>query len=146
MAYQKLQSGEFMVVGPLPRDAELKQVGQNNSSKTSFSVKASEKTLPDGKKEANWTNCVAWHDMARICADFKKGDFVMVVGKIESREYNGKTYKDLVVEYAAKAGGTSISVPASALKPAENNVRIDASDDVDLSGFEELLSDGDIPF
>ena len=66
MAFHKLQSGDFMVVGYVPKDAELKKVGQNNSSKTSFSIKASEKTLPDGKKEAQWTNCVAWHEMARI--------------------------------------------------------------------------------
>ena len=79
MAFHKLQSGDFMVVGYVPKDAELKKVGNNNSSKTSFSIKASEKTLPDGKKEAQWTNCVAWHEMARICAGFKKGDVVMAV-------------------------------------------------------------------
>lgn len=144
MAFHKLQSGEFMVVGYVPKDAELKQVGQNNSSKTSFSVKASEKTLPDGKKEAQWTNCVAWHEMARICAGFKKGDVVMAVGKIETREYNGKTYKDLVVEFAVKSGCDSIPAPAGTINHASDDVRIDASDD--LSDFETILNDGDIPF
>ena len=142
MAFHKLQSGEFMVVGYVPKDAELKQVGQNNSSKTSFSVKASEKTLPDGKKEAQWTNCVAWHEMARICAGFKKGDVVMAVGKIETREYNGKTYEDLVVEFAVNSGCDSI--PAETINHASDDVRIDASDD--LSDFETILNDGDIPF
>lgn len=144
MAFHKLQSGEFMVVGYVPKDAELKQVGQNNSSKTSFSVKASEKTLPDGKKEAQWTNCVAWHEMARICAGFKKGDIVMAIGKIETREYNGKTYKDLVVEFAVKSGCDSIPSPAETINHASDDVRIDASDD--LSDFETILNDGDIPF
>lgn len=143
MAFHKLQSGEFMVIGCLPRDAELKKVGQNNSSKTSFSLKASEKTLPDGKKEAQWTNCVAWHEMARICAGFKKGDVVMAVGKIESREYNGKTYKDLVVEFAVKA---AVPETSSGFTPASGSTAIDPADELgDLSDFDSLDPD-DIPF
>lgn len=143
MAFHKLQSGDFMVVGYVPKDAELKKVGQNNSSKTSFSIKASEKTLPDGKKEAQWTNCVAWHEMARICAGFKKGDVVMAVGKIESREYNGKTYKDLVVEFAVKA---SVPETSAGFTPASGNTAIDPADELgDLSDFDSLDPD-DIPF
>lgn len=143
MAFHKLQSGDFMVVGYVPKDAELKKVGQNNSSKTSFSIKASEKTLPDGKKEAQWTNCVAWHEMARICAGFKKGDVVMAVGKIESREYNGKTYKDLVVEFAVKASALETS---AGFTPASGNTAIDPADELgDLSDFDSLDPD-DIPF
>ena len=143
MAFHKLQSGEFMVIGCLPRDAELKKVGNNNSSKTSFSIKASEKTLPDGKKEAQWTNCVAWHEMARICAGFKKGDVVMAVGRIESREYNGKTYKDLVVEFAVKA---SVPETSAGFTPASGNTAIDPADELgDLSDFDSLDPD-DIPF
>lgn len=146
MAYQKLQSGEFMVIGYVPKDAELKTVGQNNSSKTSFSVKASERTGPDGKKIANWTNCVAWHEMARICADFKKGDFVMAVGKIEEREYEGKKYKDLVVEFATKAGGMPVQISPSAAPSAPAGGQNGTADIGDLNDFEEILSDGDMPF
>ena len=143
MAFHKLQSGDFMVVGYVPKDAELKKVGNNNSSKTSFSIKASEKTLPDGKKEAQWTNCVAWHEMARICAGFKKGDVVMAVGRIESREYNGKTYKDLVVEFAVKA---SVPETSAGFTPASGNTAIDPADELgDLSDFDSFDPD-DIPF
>jgi len=145
MAFQKLQSGEFMVIGVLPKDAELKQVGQKNSSKTSFSVKVSETVKPDGSKEANWTNCVAWHDMARICAEFRKGDVVLAVGKIEEREWEGKKYKDLVVSFAVKAGVPAV-VADNTLKPATGNPNIDAADDPAMKDFEELMADGDIPF
>ena len=147
MAFQKLQSGEFMVIGFVPKDAEMKQVGEKQSSKTTFSVKASEKTKPDGTKEAQWTNCVAWHDLARACAGFKKGDFVMAVGKIESREWEGKTYKDLVVEFAVKAGGAPVVVPSGSLEPAPVGGSSSASNPLgDLSEFEEILADGDVPF
>lgn len=145
MAFQKLQSGEFMVIGALPKDAELKQVGQKNSSKTSFSVKVSESVKPDGSKEANWTNCVAWHDMARICAEFCKGDVVLAVGKIEEREWEGKKYKDLVVSFAVKAG-VPAAVADNTLKPATGNPNIDAADDPAMKDFEELMADGEMPF
>ncbi|MCQ2463952.1 MAG: single-stranded DNA-binding protein [Oscillospiraceae bacterium] len=147
MAFQKLQSGEFMVVGYVPKDAELKQVGQNNSSKTTFSVKASEIVKLDGTKDIKWTNCVAWHDMARACAGFKKGDFVMAVGKIEEREWEGKKCKDLVVEFAVKAGGAPVVVPSGSLTPASGSTAINPANELgDLSAFEEILSDGCCPF
>lgn len=147
MAFQKLQSGEFMVIGFVPKDAEMKQVGEKQSSKTTFSVKASEKTKPDGTKEAQWTNCVAWHELARACAGFKKGDFVMAVGKIESREWEGKTYKDLVVEFAVKAGGSPVVVPSESSVPAPSGGSSAVVNPLgDLSEFEEILADGDVPF
>lgn len=147
MAFTKLQSGDFMVVGYVPKDAEMKQVGQNNSSKTTFSVKASETTKPDGSKEAQWTNCVAWHDLARVCAGFKKGDFVLAVGKIETNEYNGKTYKNLVVEFATKAGGAPVVVPSGSLEPAAAGGSSETSNPLgDLGEYEEILADGDMPF
>lgn len=138
MAYLKMADGSFMVCGAIPADAELKQVGQNNSSKTTFSVKASETTGVDGKKTANWTNCVAWHDAARSCASFRKGDIVLVVGKMEEREYNGKKYRDLNVLFAAKMG-QPVAVPVPAAAPAADPSQID------LSEF-DVLDPNDIPF
>lgn len=146
MAYMKMMDGSFMVCGVLPKDAELKTVGEKNSSKTSFSVKASEITKPDGQKEVKWTNCVAWHQTARDCAAFKKGDVVLAIGHMDQREYNGKIYRDLVVEFAVKSGGTVSAVAPSAPASAESSGTGNSGADVDLSGFEEILSDGDCPF
>lgn len=146
MAYQKLMDGSFMVCGYVPKDAEMKLVGQNNSSKTTFSVKASEVVRPDGSKEAHWTNCVAWHDNARACASLKKGDYVLCVGRMESNEYNGKTYKNLVVEFAIKSG-VPASVPASTVQTiAESSGASDSNGIGDLGDFEEILNDSDLPF
>ncbi|MDO5559395.1 MAG: single-stranded DNA-binding protein [Oscillospiraceae bacterium] len=141
MAFMKLSSGEFMIVGVLPKDAEYKTVGEKNSSLTKFSVKASEKTDANGEKIANWTNCTAWHDAARVCKDFKKKDVVMVVGKIEEREYekNGekKKSKELVVDFAVKMASVAAAPP-----PPKENV----PDIGDLDDFEEILNDGTVPF
>ena len=145
MAFMKLSSGEFMVVGPLPKDAEYKTVGDKQSSLTKFSVKASESTDASGQKVTNWTNCTAWHAVARACKDFKKGDVVLVTGKIEEREYvsNGETKKskELVVDFATKMAHI-----APDLAPAPIPTAQAGGGDVDLSDFEELISDGDMPF
>lgn len=145
MAFMKLSSGEFMVVGPLPKDAEYKTVGDKQSSLTKFSVKASESTDASGQKVTNWTNCTAWHAVARACKDFKKGDVVLVTGKIEEREYmsNGETKKskELVVDFVTKMAHI-----APDLAPAPIQTAQAGGGDVDLSDFEELISDGDMPF
>ncbi len=145
MSFMKLSSGEFMVVGLLPKDAEYKTVGDKQSSLTKFSVKASERTDASGQKIASWTNCTAWHAAARACKDFKKGDVVLVIGKIEERKYvsNGETKKskELVVDFAAKMGHI-----APDLAPAPIPTAQAGGGDVDLSDFEELISDGDMPF
>ena len=142
MAFMKFSSGEFMVVGPIPKDAEYKTVGDKQSSLTKFSVKASEKEA-NGEKQVQWTNCVAWHAAARACKDFKKGDVVLVTGKIEEREYvsNGETkkVKELIVDFATKMA----HVPAGVVPAPAAATQIG---DVDLSDFEELISDGDVPF
>lgn len=147
MAYTKLMDGSFLVCGVVPKDAELKKVGEKQSSKTTFSVKASEITKPDGSKQVNWTSCVAWHGNARICEQFKKNDYVLCIGKIEEREYNGKKYKDLVVEFAVKSGGAPAVMSASTAQNVTESAKGgNSAESIDLSEFEEILSDGDCPF
>ena len=146
MAFMKFSSGEFMVVGPIPKDAEYKTVGDRQSSLTKFSVKASERTDASGQKTASWTNCTAWHAAARACKDFKKGDVVLVTGKIEEREYvsNGETKKskELVVDFVTKMAHIAPDLVPAPIPTAQAG----GSGDVDLSDFEELISDGDMPF
>lgn len=49
--------------------------------------------------EPTWIDCVAWEGVATdICERIKKGDAMLVCGKVKSREYNGKTYYDLTVQ------------------------------------------------
>lgn len=127
--YSKLQDGSFIICGYVAKDAELKTVGQNNSSLCKWSVKVGEKVNGD-KKEAVWTSCQAWHDMAKTAANIHKGDTVLCVGKLETNEYNGKTYKNLVCEFISIMKPQTIQPPAS----------MDIPD-----GFAEILGDDD-PF
>lgn len=135
--YSKLQDGSFVICGYVAKDAELKHVGEKKSSLCTWSVKVSEK---NGNKGANWTNCKAWHSAARFAANIKKGDTVLCIGKIEANEHEGVTYKNLVCEYISIMGKSN-----SAASAAPPSTVIDP-ETVDLNEFEEILSDGEVPF
>lgn len=139
--YSKLQDGSFIICGFVAQDSEMK-TSQNNKTYTTWSVKVGTKPAQNQNErgEAIWTNCKAWHDLARYAANIKKGDTVFCIGKLETNDYNGKTYKTLNCEYINIMG----KVPAGTVpqQPAAN----DSMSYGNLSDFEEILSDGDVPF
>jgi hypothetical protein len=84
-----------LVVGKCVKDAEYKRVGAKDSPVTSFSLNV-------GKRQDTTTifvNCKAWYALAEYSKEIRKGDAVIVIGRTESREYNGKTYTDLIAEW-----------------------------------------------
>ncbi|MGN0622153.1 MAG: single-stranded DNA-binding protein [Porcipelethomonas sp.] len=137
--YSKLQDGNFIVCGFVARNAELKTVGEKKSSLCRWSVRAGEKGSGDNK-QAIWVNCQAWHDKARSASAIQKGDTVLCVGRLEkSTGADGREYKNLVCEF--------ISVMKAV--PKESGVVLSPegeSELADLSGYEEILSDGEVPF
>lgn len=138
--YSKLQDGSFIIAGFVAQDSEMK-TSQNGKTYTRWSVKAGTKPSqnPNERGEAIWTNCIAWHDLARYAANIKKGDNVLCVGRLETSDYNGKTYKTLNCEYISIMGkGT----PSQELATANTDNMAYSN----LSEFEEILSDGDVPF
>ena len=138
--YSKLQDGSFIIAGYVAKDAEVK-TSQNGKTYTKWGVKVGEKPaqVQGERGEAIWTNCIAWHDAARYAANIKKGDNVLAVGKIETSEYEGKTYKTLNCEFISimskSQGSTSTTNQTTA--QTDNSV---------LAEYEEILGDGDCPF
>lgn len=140
--YSKLSDGSFMVAGFVARDAEIKTT-QSGKTLTTWGVAAAKAQTADGKWETKWTNCQAWHDTARAAASIRKGDTVLCIGRLETNEYNGKTYKNLVVEFFCKMpNGAEVAIPTA---PA-GNAGAGISADDDLSEFEQILGDGEMPF
>lgn len=142
--YSKLQDGSFMVCGYVAKDAEMKTT-QSGKTLTKWGVSVAKTKKEDGTWDTKWTNCQAWHDVARAASCIKKGDTVLCIGRMETNEYNGKTYKNLVVEFFCKMPtGTETAVPAapSAAGGAKKNDNPDNS----LGDFEEIISDGEVPF
>lgn len=136
--WSKLQDGSFMVAGFVARDAECKTT-QTGKTLTTWSVAAAKVKKEDGSYETHWTNCQAWHDAARAASCIRKGDTVLCIGHLETNEYNGKTYKNLVVEFFCKMPTSAGEVaPAAGQSPG-------ISADDDLSAY-ETLGDGEVPF
>lgn len=129
----KFKDGSVMVAGACAKDADFQIVGdkQNRKCTVGLAVGKSEELDDTGRPRTIWCNVVAWHDLASILSLAKKGSSVLAVGKLRSREYNGKTYTDLEAEYVSVASvGAVASSPAT---PAYN-------------GFEEVEDDGALPF
>ena len=91
----KFNDGSVLVVGTVTKDAETKYVGAKNSCVTTFSLIAGQNK--DTTKI--FVNCKAWFHLAEYASGIQKGDSVCIIGKVEEREYNGKTYKTLVADW-----------------------------------------------
>lgn len=89
------QKGNVVVSGFVPKDAEISFVGDKQTPKTKFSIKASGRN----EEPVVWVNVVAWSKWALIASSIKKGDEVLVAGRVASREYNEKIYTELTAEY-----------------------------------------------
>ncbi len=126
-----------MVSGFVPKDAEFKQT-QSGKNLTTWGVKVGEKQVEgQDKSEAIWTNCQAWGDEAIAASAIRKGDKVLCVGRIQVNEHEGKQYKNLVCDFIAIQ--SSGNVPAAPQAQPQQNNSI-------LTEYEEVLSDGDVPF
>ena len=71
---------------------------------TSFSLAMSEKWKKDGQEESRveWVRVVCFSNLAEICGQYLgKGDGVLVMGKLRSREYEQGGEKKRVTEIIA---------------------------------------------
>ena len=80
-------------------------------------------------------------EYSRLIANLRKGDRILCAGAVESREYNGKTYTDMLVDFLM----TSDTIPAASA-PAENRAAL--TQRMDSAGFAEITpeEDAELPF
>lgn len=136
----KLPDGSVIICGFLAKDAEYKQVGDNNSSLTKFSVKVGERPpKSEGERgDAIWVSCQCWHSVARATKNLKKFDVVMCVGNVEKRQYtnsSGEQKTDVHLNCEA----VFVQPTAVADLDVPNNVG-------NNTAFEEELNDEGVPF
>lgn len=99
------------VSGRLTKDAETKTIGQNTVC--NFSVASNGKS-PQGEKITSFVDCGLWGKRGASVAQYlKKGTAVTVVGRLSTREHNGKTYIRLDVSEVDLMGSRS-GAPAAA--------------------------------
>lgn len=129
---QEVRTGLF--AGAAIRDGEI-NVTRSGKRVGSVSVRAYSRK--DGT--AAFLTVKAWGDFADTVASLRKGDAFLAAGRIEDREYNGKTYTDLVCDFILASDGREAASIAQNLSSLQSRM--------EGAGFAEIREeDGELPF
>lgn len=153
-------------MGRMCSDPELRQTQSGISScRFTIAVNRKFKNKDTDQYEADFISCVAWRQTAEFVSRyFSKGSMICVSGSLRTGSYTDRNYSDVThyttdvmvdgVEFTGekKQQGTSNNQqsqqqqqqPAPQYKP--HNALEEAQSWGNLSDFEEILSDGDVPF
>lgn len=154
------------LLGRLTADPELKTT-QSGISSCRFTVAVNRKFADKntGERQADFINCIAWRQTAEFVSRyFSKGKMICLEGELRNNNYQDRTHPDVThytmdvivdnVEFAGSKnegnGSNNTNYAAAATptqtapqQPAPNNDNMSYGS---LSYFEEILSDGDVPF
>lgn len=157
---------KVIIKGRLTADPELKSTASGISA-CKFTVAVDRKyTKQNGEKEADFIRCQAWRSTAEfITKYFRKGNMILAEGLLRTGSYQDKKYSDVThyttdvvvegVEFCeSKSNGAGTTQPTQyqtgagttaqpTTPPAQPDYIPTYSDTAD---FEEILSDGEVPF
>lgn len=148
---------KVIAIGRLTADPELKQT-PNNVSVVSFTVAVGRPYQKDKEKQADFITCVAYRQTAEFISKyFEKGSSILIQGSWRTRTYQDKKYPD-VKHYASELYIDSVNFGESKAKndgnqqtsqQSQTSQQNDNSASLavgNLSEFEEILGNGDLPF
>ena len=155
---------KVILLGRLTADPELRQT-QSGIASCRFTV-ACDRRFADkntGERQADFITCVAWRQTAEFVSRyFSKGKMIALEGTLRSGSYQDRNHSDVThyttdvyvdnVEFAGDKGsggnGQAPAAPAQSVVNAATaaGVQTEQMSYGDLSEFEEILSDGDVPF
>ena len=79
------------IMGRLVRDPELRRTG-NGIAVCSFTVAIDRDFASDGKREADFIDCVAWRQTGEFVSKyFTKGKLIAAAGRLQTRTYEDKS-------------------------------------------------------
>ena len=146
---------KVILMGRLVRDPELNQT-TNGIAVCRFTVAVNRPYQKDKEQQADFINVTAWRGTAEFVSKyFNKGSIIIVEGKLQNNDY---TDKEGVKHYSMQVVADNVNFGGgkTEMSQAETNSNgiiqtvEGASDNSvgvgDLSEFEEILSDGEIPF
>ena len=160
-----------ILMGRLTADPELRQTQSGISScRFTIAVNRKFKNKDTDQYEADFISCVAWRQTAEFVSRyFSKGSMICVSGSLRTGSYTDRNYSDVThyttdvmvdgVEFTGekKQQGTSNNQQPQQQRPQQqqqqpapqytpHNALEEAQSWGNLSEFEEILSDGDVPF
>ena len=158
---------KVILVGRLTADPELRQT-QSGISSCRFTV-AVDRRFADkstGERQADFITCSAWRQTAEFVSRyFTKGKLIAVEGSLRNNNYQDRNHPDVqhysmdvAVENVEFCGGknennsgSSTAAPAPPAQQAVQAAQNAGAQTQQMSynsgnDFEEILSDGDVPF
>ena len=151
---------KIVIMGRLTADPELRQT-QSGISSCRFTVAVNRKfkNKETGETEADFISCQTWRQTAEFVSRyFHKGDMIALEGSLRTGSYQDKNHSDVThyttdvlvenVEFCGskKDSGQSQQPTAAQVVSQAQSQGIPTAPMSDLSEFEEILSDGDVPF
>ena len=133
---------KVILIGHLTADVELKQT-QGGTSVCSFSIGVNRRVAKDADPATDFINIVAWKNTAEfISRYFKKGDPILVCGRIQVRNYtDNQGNKRYVTEVVADEAAFVSS------KNEKNDTYVpDAYKSDAAPKFEPVSEEEDLPF
>ena len=146
--------------GRLTADPELKTT-QSGISNCRICIAVNRPYQKDKEQEADFINVVAWRQTAEfICKYFQKGSPITVRGSMRNNNYtdsNGVKHYTMDVQadnvgFALKNSSDNVSASAAGYafadppKSAVSTANQESAAIGGLEDFEEILSDGEVPF
>ena len=145
---------KWIGMGRLTADPELRQTQSGVSSCNVTVAVQRDFTDGSGERQSDFINVVAWRQTAEfICRYFSKGRLILVEGELRTRTYDDKRYPDVkhyvtevLVDHAYFGGDSGGSKSSSASPPPQHQASAATPAPADLSDFEEVASDSELPF
>ena len=145
---------KWIDMGRLTADPELRQTQSGVSSCNITVAVQRDFTDGSGERQSDFINVVAWRQTAEfICRYFSKGRLILVEGELRTRTYDDKRYPDVkhyvtevLVDHAYFGGDSGGSKSSSASPPPQHQASAATPAPADLSDFEEVASDSELPF
>lgn len=155
---------KVIIIGRLTADPELR-TSQNGTASCRFNVAVNRKFKnQNGEYDADFISCVAFKQTAEFVSRyFAKGKMIALEGTLRTGSYQDRNHPDVThyttdvfienVEFCGDKGSGQASQPApkttaqNVVQQAQSvGVQTEQMDYGSLSDFEEILSDGDVPF
>jgi single-strand DNA-binding protein len=150
------------IIGRLTADPELRRTQSGISScRFTVAVNRKYKNKDTDQYDTDFIPCVAWKQTAEfISRYFSKGKMIALQGNLRTGSFQDRNHQDVThyttdvfvenVEFCGDKGNNSGNQqqpqqqrPPQQQKPAQQPEQFSYSN---LSDFEEILSDGDVPF
>lgn len=140
---------KIIIMGRLTAAPELRQT-QSGIASCRFTVAVNRRFKNDkGEYETDFISCQAWRQTAEFVAKyFSKGSMICIDGTLRTGSYKDKNHSDVthyttdvLVENVEFCGGKKEQEPEY-----KENIDQSVQKTGSLADFEEILSDGDVPF